>query len=76
MASQSEAQTLRHGFRCVPHGDESAEDVLLSAGEQVGSDQDKQTVVVFLKKENILTKVSTEPPLPTPSLVCDWLPGE
>ena len=34
-----EAQSLRHGFRCVPDGDMTVEDVLLAVGKEVGNEQ-------------------------------------
>ena len=68
MASQSagggtEAVSLRHGIRCVPDGGATVEEVLKAVGEQVGSEnlayasRMNKAVVVFLKKESLVSKV-------------------
>lgn len=55
--------SIRHGFRCVPEGGTTIEEILLAVGEQIGHDQItsasrmNKAVVVFVKSELPVNRV-------------------
>lgn len=65
MASHAETPSLslRNGFRCVPEDGVTVEDVLISAGEEVGHEnivsasRMNKAVVVFLKEQNFVNRL-------------------
>lgn len=65
MASHEEVPflSLRNGFRCVPEDGVTVEDVLISAGREVGHDnivsasRMNKAVVVFLKEHNFVNRL-------------------